>query len=321
MRELLRTGALSLGTAILFAACGGGGSSSGSTPVTPPPTGGGGGGTGATGNPVVLSDLEYNQGATENGSKALLLDIYQPSDICDANRPTVFFVHGGAFIGGSKTGSNVPERSAASNDKGFNFVSISYRLVGDAPVLGTTFQIAFDQFIANNTDPNINVDQVEAAFAAFEDALAALNWLEANQDEYCLDMSRLAYWGSSAGAFTVLNVAYASNDFDLSRPDPDVVINYWGALALLDTMEFMEAPFFTLHGDQDDTVDYIAATALADQGDLVGVPYTFYTDVGGGHGVNTDKTVNGVPLLDLTMDFIEAHIVGGTPLYETANVD
>lgn len=316
MIQSVKLAAVSTFTALLLSACSGGSTSTPPVTVTPPPTGGGG-----TGNPVVLSNLEYGQGATTSGTTALLLDIYQPSDICNSNRPTVFFVHGGAFISGDKEGGSITERAEASNDKDFNFVSINYRLIGDRPVLSPEFQIVFDQFVADNTDPSLNAVQVEAAFAAFEDALDALNWLEANEDEYCLDMSRLAYWGSSAGAFTVLNVAYASDDFGVTRPDPDVVINYWGALATIDTMEFMEAPFFTLHGDQDGTVDYLAATALATQGDLVGVPYSFYTEVGGGHGVDTDKTVNAVPLLDLTLNFIEAHIVGGTPLYETANVD
>lgn len=49
---------------------------------------------------------------------------------------------------------------------------------------------------------------------------------------------------------------------------------------------------------------------------------TIYTVIDGGHGINAnDLTVNGVTILDLTINFIEAHIVGGTPLYETTNVD
>ncbi len=300
---------------MVLTACDGGSSSV--TPFTTPPTGGGG----PTGNPVVLSDLVYGRGATDDGDIDLLLDIHQPSNVCEANRPTIFFVHGGGFIRGNKSGGSHPARAAAAHAKGFNYVSIMYRLVPDSPVLGTGFQTLYDDFLANNTDPNVDLDQVEATFAAYEDALAALNWLEANADDNCLDMTRLAYWGSSAGAFTVLNVAYSSDDLGFSRPDPDVVINYWGQLPRIPDMAFMEAPFFTVHGDQDGTVDYQASLDLAAQADAVGVPYTFYTEVGGLHGVETDKVVNGVTLMDLTLNFIEAHIVGGTPLYETANVD
>ncbi len=291
------------------------------TPITPPPTGGGGsGGGGGTDGPVTLSDIVYTQGATENGDIDILLDIYQPSENCDANRPTVLYVHGGGFTGGSKTGNNVAERSAATTDKGFNYVSINYRVAPDLPILGPTFQAVYDEYLAN-PDPDIQPEIFKAALAAFEDTVVALNWMQDNANEYCLDMDRLAYWGASAGAFTVLNVGYSSDNFGLTRPAPDVVINYWGSLGRVEDMAFMEAPFMTIHGDQDETVSYQGALDLAAQGDSVDVPYSFYTDVGGGHGVSGEKTVNGVPLLDLTMDFIEAHIVGGTPLYETADVD
>ena len=297
-------------SALTLSACGG--DSSSTAPVT---------GGGETRSPVILSDLVYGQGATDNGDINLLLDIHQPSDICDANRPTIFFIHGGGFMRGNKAGGSHPERAAAAHAKGFNYVSIMYRLVPDNPVLEADFQAIYDAVLANNTDLSLDLDLVEATLAAYEDGLTALNWLAANANENCLDMTRLAYWGSSAGAFTVLNIAYSSDDLALSRPDPNVVINYWGQLPRIPDMAFMEAPFFTVHGDQDGTVDYQASLDLAAQADAVGVPYTFYTEVGGLHGVETDKVVNGVTLMDLTLNFIEAHIVGGTPLYETANVD
>lgn len=263
-------------SALAITSCGG--ESSSTPPVTPPPASGGEGGTsggGGSGNPVILADVVYGKGATDNGDIDLMLDIHQPSDICDANRPTIFFVHGGGFTGGSRSGGNHLARAEAAHAKGFNYVSISYRLVRDSPVLGPDFQAIFDGFVAGNTDPSVDLDQIEAAIAAYEDALLALNWMQANANDNCLDMSRLAYWGSSAGAITVLNVAYSSDDFGFSRPDPDVVINYWGSLNRTTDLAFMEAPFMTVHGDQDQTVDYQAAIDIAAQADAVGVPYTF----------------------------------------------
>ena len=307
-------------SALAVASCGGGSSST--PPVTPPPaSGGGGSGGGGSGNPVIIADVVYGKGATDNGDIDLMLDIHQPSDICDANRPTIFYVHGGGFFGGSRSGGNHLARADAAHAKDINYVSISYRLVRDNPVLAPEFQAIFDGFVAGNTDPNTDLNQIEAAIAAYADALVALNWMQDNQNEYCMDTTRLAYWGGSAGAITVLNVAYSSDDFGFSRPGPDVVINNWGSLGDPTHLAFMEAPFMTVHGDQDQTVDYQSAVDIAAQADAVGVPYTFYTDVGGGHSVGVDRTVNGVTIMDLTLNFIEAHIVGGTPLYETANVD
>lgn len=324
MYKPLKAITYSILTGFILSACGGGSPTTTPPVVTPPPSGGGGGsggGTGGTGNPVILADLNYGQGATENGDVDLMLDIHQSSDICDANRPTIFFVHGGGFTGGSRSGGNHLNRAEAAHAKDINYVSISYRLVRDNPVLGPEFQPIYDGFVANNTDPNVDLDQVEAAIAAFEDSLVALSWMQDNANQYCLDMSRLAYWGTSAGAVTVLNVAYSSDDFGFSRPDPVVVINYNGSLGNIDHLEFMEAPFMSVHGDQDQTVPYQASVDLAAQADAVDVPYTFYTVVDGSHGINTDLTVNGVTIMDLTLNFIEAHIVGGTPLYETTNVD
>ena len=311
-----------ISAAIILAASACGGSSSSAPSPMPPPGGGtgGGGSSGGTGNPVLLSDVEYAKGQTSAGEIPLLLDIYQPSDVCDANRPTVFFVHGGGFTGGDKGGTIAARRAEAVNNKNLSFISINYRLAGDNPVLSAEYQVIADEFIAV-AQGQVDNDIIVAAVAAMEDSITALNWLETNADNYCLDMSRLAYWGGSAGALTVLSVAYSANTYNLARPDPDVVINYWGDLVRDMDLEFMEAPFLTLHGDNDQTVDYQSALDLAAQADAIGVPYAFYTHVGGGHGVNTELTVNGTKLIDLTANFIEAHIVGGTPLYETANVD
>jgi len=321
MMRAFKSSWLLCGAVMILSACGGGSSSS--TSVTPPATGGGGsgGGSGTTDTPVILSDLVYGQGETETGDIDLLLDIHQPSANCTANRPTVFFVHGGGFQVGNKSLASITPWAEASTEKGFNFVSIDYRLVRNNPVLTPVFQDLLDATDEDDLFLIDGLEKLEAALAAFEDTVAALNWLQANQDEYCLDMDRLALWGASAGAVIVLNATYSSDHFGLSRPDPDVVINYWGGLLQPEDMDFMEAPFLTVHGELDATVDYQNALDLQVQAENVAVPYSFYTEVGGGHGVDVNKTVNGETLLDITMNYIEAHIVGGVPVYETANTD
>ena len=262
---------------------------------------------------VLISDIDY--GKTVHNT----LDIYQPSGTCESNRVTVFFVHGGGFRSGDKVGGAVTERARASNDKGFNFVSINYRLEGDDPILSSEFQAIHDELVTQ--DPPNDPENKNAEIAALEDSVDALNFLVNHQDEYCLDMARLAFWGSSAGATNILSLAYSMDQFGISRPEPDVVINYWGDLRRDDDMDVMEAPFLTIHGDEDPTIDYQVAIDLTDRGTAIGVPFTFYTDVGGGHNVNTMQTVNGVTLIDLTVDFIEAHVIDGLPLYEIADVD
>lgn len=311
-------------TSIVLVGCGGSGGSSSSAPTDTPEdmdTSSVDNQSGGTGTSVFLKNVEYGRGATDSGDMSLLLDIHQPSGICDENRPTIFFVHAGGFVSGNKGGAGHRERAAAANAKGFNYVSIAYRLAPDNPVLEPVRQTFYDDFVAANTDPTVDLDVVEALLAANEDAHTALNWLNDNADDYCLDMTSLAYWGASAGATTVLSVAYTSDDAGFSRPAPAVVVNYYGGLLNISNMEFMEAPFFTIHGSLDTRVPYQGALDLAARADDVGIPYAFYTEVGGGHGVSSSLTVRGTTILDLTLDFIEAHIVGGIALYETANID
>jgi len=272
---------------------------------------------------VVQSDIQYGTGATTAGSIHLLLDLYQPDNTCPANRPLVFFVHGGGFTGGDKVSGNAQFRADEMNARGFAFVSINYRLDPDQPLPAPEYVAVVDDLLADGfgdpSDPRL-----DAIAAAFEDTVTALNFLRDNQDTYCVDTSRLAYWGSSAGAFTVLQVAYGLNQFGIDRPEPDVVIDYWGALIRPTDLEVGEAPFLVIHGTQDATVDYQNAVALTDQAQITGVSHAFYTVIGAGHGgraVGLDTNeVGGKTLHELTFDFVEAHLTGGTPVYQRVDI-
>ncbi|MEO0907902.1 MAG: hypothetical protein AAFY07_10280, partial [Pseudomonadota bacterium] len=65
---------------------------------TPPPSGS---------DPVVTNDIQYGEGATLSGNIPLFLDLYAPDEPCNANRPTVVFVHGGGFVSGNKRSGSV----------------------------------------------------------------------------------------------------------------------------------------------------------------------------------------------------------------------
>ncbi|MEL6686955.1 MAG: alpha/beta hydrolase [Pseudomonadota bacterium] len=309
-------------TAFFCVACGG----SGSAPSSPGPVAvapsapEGDSNSGNEETSIVQRGIEYALGQTEGGSKSLQLDIYQPSGNCISYRPTILFIHGGGFVGGSRTSEAITRHANAALDEQFNFVSMSYRLAGDNPLLSTPYRPIAEQ--VNASSFNTETEIINAAIAALEDSAAAIDWMDQNASDYCLNMSRFALWGSSAGAFTVLNAAYSLDNFNITlAAEPDVVINYWGNLLFDAHLDFMEAPFITVHGDADRTVPYQGALNLAMRADEVGVPYAFYTEVGGGHGVGPGETVDDTTILELTMDFLEAHLVGGVANYETANID
>lgn len=95
------------------------------------------------------------------------LDIYLPNE-GTGPFPVIVAIHGGAFMGGDKTGELAYLSQAL--DAGYAVVSINYRLSG------------------------------EAIFpAAINDVKAAIRFLRANAATYNLNTDKLATWGGSAG--------------------------------------------------------------------------------------------------------------------------
>lgn len=331
--EMTRTSqrALAATLALALAACGGEDSGAppptGGTPTpsptpsptptptptpTPPPTG-----------IVRTANITYGSGAVVGGSETLQLDIYRPDTPCTAPRPTVMFVHGGAFLVGSRSGANVDAMAQAVTARGMNLISISYRLQGDNPVIGSEFaQFLADFQALNQTEPPA---RVTAFTAAVEDATRALRWAEANAATWCIDAQRFAVWGGSAGAYTVMHVTYTLDEYAIARPPVRVAVDYWGGHFRESDIEAGEPPLFVLHGTADPTVPYRSAVQLTDQAARVGIPFAFYSVIGGGHGFEDsgffDVKIDGRSIADTTAIFIDAHMrAGGMPVYERRDI-
>jgi len=277
--------------------------------------------TGAT-PALVQSDIQYSTGLTLGGSIPLFLDVYQPDIPCSANRPTMVFVHGGGFIGGNKASANVRNIADALAARGINLVSIEYRVQPDDPVVGAEFVTLRDDFV--NLAQGFSTELLNSAIAASEDNVQALRWIAANANTYCIDANRLGLWGSSAGAYIVLQTAYGLNQYGISRPEPLVVIDYWGGLFRDQDLESGEAPFLALHGTADGTVPISESNDLTARAALVGVDHSYYAVSGAGHGFNgigfNALTINGQSALSVTVDFVEAHLFGTGALYETRTI-
>lgn len=135
--------------------------------------------------PTPTDDVEFHEGLTyaERPGGTLELDLWVPDT--DGPAPLVVFIHGGGWIVGTRKDHPDLERYFAS--RGIAMASIEYRL---APLDGHT--------------PVIPVPPNPAPRAVFPaqilDVKAAIRWLRANADEYGLDPSNVATWGSSAGS-------------------------------------------------------------------------------------------------------------------------
>ena len=207
--------------------------------------------------------------------------------------PTVIYIHGGGWVGGSKEGSILA--LAPYLEMGFAAVNVEYRL-----------------------------GRVSRAPAAVEDCRCALRWVIANAEKYGFDSERLVVTGASAGGHLSLTTgmlpASAGMDYDCpGREDLKVaaVINYFGitdvndlaagkpneksyAVAWLGGRPDREAtarrvspihyvrkglpPILTIHGDADSIVPYAHAVELHKRLDAAGSANELLTIPGGKHG-------------------------------------
>jgi acetyl esterase/lipase len=262
-----------------------------------------------------------------NGSKSLLLDIYQSGEECTQSRPFVLLVHGGGFEDGTKQSAPWPSFASELTDQGYVAISIDYRLIGDDPVPSAEFEPIRDAILNSGVGPVISNDlqaQADAIASAIEDAATALRWIEDNDGDLCVDMSRFAIWGESAGSVIGLHITYGLDEYSIYSPKPDVMINYWGRFIYNGLMDTGEAPLLILHGDRDDVVDYSYAQAIQTEADSKSIAYSFYTVSGAGHSFGevpvSSLTIDGKTLLQITYDFIDAHLKSGTPVYEIRTI-
>lgn len=233
------------------------------------------------------------------------------------------FVHGGAFVTGSRKGANVDAMAQELTARGINLMSISYRLPGDNPVIGSEFAPFERDFLAlNTTEPPA---RVRAFTAAVENATRALRWAVDNAATYWIDPQRFGLWGGSAGAYMVMHVAYSLDEYAIPRPPVRVAVDYWGGLFRPADIDPGEPPLFVLHGTADSTVLYQRALDITERASAAGVPFTLYSIIGGEHDFNGSGffvlTVDGQSLAAKTAIFVEAHLKpGGQPVYERRDI-
>jgi arylformamidase len=111
----------------------------------------------------VRKDIPY----ADPPNKRQMLDVYSPADAKDL--PIVVFIHGGGWKAGDKSG--VQKKPAAFNDKGFVFVSTTYRF-----------------------HPDVTVKQITG------DCAKAIRWAHDHAKEIGGDPQRIIVMGHSAGA-------------------------------------------------------------------------------------------------------------------------
>jgi acetyl esterase/lipase len=116
------------------------------------------------------SDIVWRRDLTyvTHGGPSQTLDLYAPKKATGV--PLIVWIHGGAFLFGSKEGFPVEPVPLHLLLEGYAVASINYRL------------------------------SPEALFPAqLQDCKAAIRWLRAHADELGIDPNRIGVWGASAG--------------------------------------------------------------------------------------------------------------------------
>jgi acetyl esterase/lipase len=257
-----------------------------------------------------------DQAYVANGHERQRLDLYTPAG--GTRLPLIVWVHGGAWLGGSK------DRSPALSflKEGYAVASINYRLSQHA-----TFP------------------------AQIEDCKAAIRWLRANAGKYGIDPERIGVWGSSAGGHLVALLGSAGDVKTFDQGDNlgvssrvQAVCDFFGPSDFLqigkmpsdinhDAPDSPEArliggavhenkekaeranpityvtrddpPFLILHGDKDRTVPINQSELLHGALKKAGVNSTFHVVEGAGHGFG------GPEIQAMVRAFFEKHLRSG----------
>lgn len=260
------------------------------------------------------ANLVYGQAAVDNGAgvKDLQLDVYQPTDIGVAvpqSRPTMMWIHGGGWHKGTK-------QSVAQRDewvtRGYNIVSISYRLAGDTPPLtaGPANEFAYLGLLGDGQYGHVEGGLFTVINASLEDASLALDWMHANADTYGFDTDRIGIAGTSAGAVMALAMGHivAPENVELKA-----VLSNVGAL-FNDPSPFTPGgpPTMLITGERDRTVPATLVQLTRDQMNEVGIETEFYLQPNTGHQTNWDTVFEDQTLSQHGVDFLYKHLALAT---------
>ncbi len=195
------------------------------------------------------------------------MDIYEPAGDTLDNRPVIIFLHTGAFFSGHNELDDMVALSTTAAKRGYVAVSLNYRL-------GLNILSSYSG--------------ERAVYRGIQDGSAAIRFLKEYSHEFRIDPENIFMWGSSAGSFIALHLAFSQND---ERPestygnwqDPDLgcidcegnpfdhsgkpkaIISCWGAIGDLDWIDPEDAvPTLMFHGSIDPVVPINSGFPLMD---------------------------------------------------------
>jgi acetyl esterase/lipase len=196
----------------------------------------------------VDGDVVYRQTVDNEGRPIQLkMDFFRPAGDTATNRPVMMWMHGGFFTAGDK--STMHDDAIASAKRGYVGVAIQYRLHrGGTEGWRDSFRGSLD---------------------AYDDATAAVQWLQAHAAQYGVNPDAIVAGDFSAGAITALNLGYLPGQRGPASSLVAAVVSRGGILYTPPAAG--DPPTIAFHGSVDDVTDFATMRDACDLASAVDV--------------------------------------------------
>ena len=244
----------------------------------------------------------------------LFMDVYNPASGSNTTafgleKPTVIFMFGGGFIGGTRDDADYHKWFRQMTENGYRVISIDYRLG-----LKGSNKVGVAQ--VNVLDKAIHM--------AVEDLFSATNFILDNADQFGVRPDNIVISGSSAGAITVMQAEYEIANNTAWASVLPAGFNYAGVMSFSGAILSREGkvdfktdpcPTLMLHGTSDKLVPYdqikvfnlgfFGGGKLVDRFKKYGLNYNMFHFVDYGHEIAESMGTT----LDLQSKFLETNVM------------
>jgi acetyl esterase/lipase len=203
-----------------------------------------------------------------------LMDIYQPKDDSEKNRPVIIWLHGGGFKLGKKTSRGIPLWCNDFAKRGYVSIAMNYRKGKGLP-------------------KNDFRSLAEGCFVTMEDINQVINYCRINAAELGIDTSKIILGGNSAGSMAAIQFVYSnenklaamggrSDSVSAKKPynayHVSALINFWGAIFDSTWLKNAKVPIVSVQGEKDGVVPFNfqgpinGAAVIHREADKLGIP-------------------------------------------------
>ena len=263
---------------------------------------------------TTITTVQYGANVDAQGNfQNLFMDVYEPVGDVATARPTIVLGHGGSFIQGTRTDSDMEQLCLGFTKRGYVAVSIDYRL----------YELNFPNF----PDSLVALDIVMKTVGDMKAAVRHLREDAATENLFRVDTDRIFIGGASAGAITALHAAYLdetdsipdylaeiienNGGFEGNTGDEEnmsysseaiAVFNLSGGIYRSSWLDETDPPLVSYHGTEDDLVPYnvgslgarfngfqidlmtvFGSGSIHARAEEIGIPNYLKTIEGGGH--------------------------------------